>query len=305
MLDLLLHNFWLKLLALGLGCLVWLHVATEKLYRFEARLPVNSLSLRDPYTISSQVPDSITVLLEASGKQYVRQKWRTGGLRISAMSMTSGLYLVPLSSANTFLEPMQPDFRLADVVAPQEIELRVEPQAEKIVPIRAIFAGRADNGFMIGDPVVVRPDSVLIRGPRSLIDTLTSIETEPIDLRGLRNSATVRGQIRKPLSSVRMVRDSVSATVPIIASSVRTFASIPIRLFHAPAGKNGSFSPQHVTVQVEGPAALVDSLVAAQISVTADARTADSIGRVSLLIEVPRPARIVGSSASSIWLDKR
>lgn len=305
MAGLLLHNIWLKLLALLLGVMVWLHVATQKEYRFETRLPVGGIAVRDPYTVSSELPDSITVLLQATGKQYLTGAWSESRVRLSALSMTSGLYLVPLSSANTFLDPARADVRLDEVLFPQEIELRIEPHAEKTVPLIAAVGGRADAGYEIGMPLSVEPSVVLIRGPRSYIDTLSGLSTTPVSLAGLRNNATIRTSIARPALPVRLAVDSVMVTVPIFPSRVRTFEKIPVRLFHAGSGrKQLSVDPKEITVQVQGPRDLVDSLIAAQISVTGDARHIDSAGRIPLIIECPRPMRIVGSSASAVWIEE-
>ncbi len=37
----LLENFWLKIVALIMGLLLWFHVATEKIYNYEVRVPIS------------------------------------------------------------------------------------------------------------------------------------------------------------------------------------------------------------------------------------------------------------------------
>ena len=55
------QNIWLKIIALGLGLLLWFHVATEKIYIYEITLPLKEIVLKDDFTLSNDPPESLTV----------------------------------------------------------------------------------------------------------------------------------------------------------------------------------------------------------------------------------------------------
>src|SRR5512147_227367 len=99
----LLENILLKLLALVLGSRVWLHVATEKPYTYEVRLPLTEVALKEKLILADPPPDSILVAVSATGKQLLRQSWRHKGLRINATQYQAGSHTISLSTANTFL----------------------------------------------------------------------------------------------------------------------------------------------------------------------------------------------------------
>src|SRR3989304_9339473 len=99
----LLHNFWLKIMALVMGLLVWLHVATEKTYEYELKLPITHVALKDSLTLSRQPPDSLLVAVSANGKQLLRRKWRDRGLRVNASQYRPGRFTLSFSTENTSL----------------------------------------------------------------------------------------------------------------------------------------------------------------------------------------------------------
>ena len=53
------HNHWLKVAALGIGSLIWLHVVTEKLYTFDLKLPLKQVTLRSNLVLATLPPGAI------------------------------------------------------------------------------------------------------------------------------------------------------------------------------------------------------------------------------------------------------
>ena len=77
-------NIWLRVIAIVMGILLWFHVATEKVYNYEVKLPVSEVILNDKMALASDIPDTLAILVSASGKQLLRQDWKEAGLRINA-----------------------------------------------------------------------------------------------------------------------------------------------------------------------------------------------------------------------------
>jgi len=122
----LLENFWLKIVALIMGLLLWFHVATEKIYNYEVRVPISEIALDDSLTLANRPPDSITVVVAAKGKQLLRQTWRDYGVRILATAYGPGRHVVPLSAANTTLIAGGNRVAIDGVVSPTSINLHVD-----------------------------------------------------------------------------------------------------------------------------------------------------------------------------------
>ena len=99
----LLENFWLRVVALLMGILLWFHVATEKQYTYQLRLPVCEIALKKDLSLISDPVDSLDVIVSASGKKLLRKKWRKNGIRISATGFDAGRHSLDLNPSNAFL----------------------------------------------------------------------------------------------------------------------------------------------------------------------------------------------------------
>jgi hypothetical protein len=70
-------------------------------------------------------------------------------------------------------------------VTPSSITVQVERILERMVPVKADLIGPPPKGFEV-DSVRVKPESVRVRGPATVLGNLASLETGPITLRNVR-----------------------------------------------------------------------------------------------------------------------
>lgn len=87
----------------------------------------------------------------------------------------------------------------------------------KVVPR---LTGSLPAGFVLKDVAVV-PRSVDVRGPRSEVQHLTQVETEPIDLSRLQGSLSRVVPLRNPGRSVKLVgKREVQVTLEVARQGV-------------------------------------------------------------------------------------
>jgi YbbR domain-containing protein len=68
-------------------------------------------------------------------------------------------------------------------IEPREIEIVLDRRAQKSVAVRAVVA--PESGYALDGPVRVTPPLVQVSGARSLLGTLDSLPTAPLDLKGV------------------------------------------------------------------------------------------------------------------------
>ena len=59
------ENFWVKIAALVLAVLLWLHVATDKTYQMQLALPLTQVELSGDLTLTEPPPESVLVVVTA------------------------------------------------------------------------------------------------------------------------------------------------------------------------------------------------------------------------------------------------
>ncbi|MFH1752791.1 MAG: YbbR-like domain-containing protein [Candidatus Omnitrophota bacterium] len=87
----------------------------------------------------------------------------------------------------------------------------------KKVPIKLNIIGEPKAGYGVAyDRIAIKPNEFLIVGPKSIIERLTSIDTEPVDITGSSKTFMKDVSIVPPTKGI--IREKfVTVTVPILA----------------------------------------------------------------------------------------
>lgn len=295
-------NIWLKFLALFIAILVWLHVATEKDYIFELTLPVKEISVRDTLVLAAPLPDSLTVTVSSTGKQLFRKRWRREGLRLNVTHLGSGRHNLELSAMNTSMIWGHADVALVEVLSPEVVQIELDAATRSQVPVVLDFKSQPDEGLAFNGPLEIKPATVILIGPRRRIDSVESIQTEPLSFAGLRGHVAMRAALEMPAGfGFEIQPDSVLIIFDVVPVKSRILSGVPILVFNAP-GRTIQLEPRVVDVQLEGPPNLIDTLTTTAVAVSADYRAIDNNRWVQLKIDVPRQLRVVALSADSVHI---
>ncbi|UCD64295.1 MAG: hypothetical protein JSW34_02320 [Candidatus Zixiibacteriota bacterium] len=298
-----LDHFWLKITAVVLGLLLWIHVATEKVYNYELLLPLNTVVLSDNHSLAQAPPESLTVVVSATGKQLLRQKWRERGLRITATQLGAGRHRLELTTANTSLESPAGSITLQEIVSPSSVMLNVDLVAESRLPVIPDIDAEPDDGFVVSEIALTDEQEVTVSGPRSIISRMVNVRTEKKTLRGIRNNLNLRLAVAKPEGHGTAVRpDSVSVSVRVIPVKTRIFENVPVAVYNSPVGRSIRVEPPAVTVEVTGPPAEIDLLNRNALIVSADFSDLNAENRAPIKIDCPSKFKIRNSSTDSVTI---
>ncbi|MEA3296311.1 MAG: YbbR-like domain-containing protein [candidate division Zixibacteria bacterium] len=299
----LLDNLSIKLVALALGLLLWFHVATEKTYHHTLQLPVTDIMLGKGLTLARIPPDSLEVVVSATGKQLLRRKWRERGLKINAVQLSAGRHNVDLTPVNTSLISASEFVTLEKVVIPVSTEFYVDRRAETMISVTPDIVALPGEGFAVAGISPPEPAQVKLTGPRSLIDGFSTVFTDRKELDGLRNNLTISLPLTQPRGyGIRLEPDSVTLSVEVVPVRTRVFDNIPIVLYNVPPASTVSTSPNELTVILTGPPDDIDSLNATVLAASADYTRVDSQGRVAVNIYCPAKFRVKNSSVDSVTI---
>ncbi len=297
------EHFWIKLIALILGLLLWFHVATDKVYNYQLRLPINEVVLDNDLTLSQAPPESLMIMVSATGKQLMRQKWRERGVKVVANQFGIGRHQLQLTSSNTSLASPARDISLEDIIAPKTITLNIDRIGEETFKVKPDLVIETENGYAVSRISTPEPSEVTVTGPESQLRKITQIDTEQRELSGLRTDLKLTLPLAKPnIFGVTLDPDSATVTIEVVAVKTRVFENIPIVIYNAPSGKTAVSNPAVLSVELTGPPADIDLLNRNAIIASADfsKRTAD--GKAAIKIDCPSKFRVEKSSADSVTI---
>ncbi len=218
-----------------------------------------SVSSRNPSQVVVSGPTSLVktvssaqVLLDVSGLTETHS-WEEGFQLLDAQQQEiPGALSVSTSSVRVTVE-----------VYPIRV-LTLSQEADQLT------SGQVPEGYRV-DQVEVNPTQVVVAAEQALLDGLTELTIEPVDLTGATQTFTAIAQVQTLKGIKYLSSDEVSVTVTISEQELtKRFSNVSLNLENQPQGMRAMPSAKRVDVKVTGPYSLVSQLIREDIQATVD-----------------------------------
>ncbi len=184
--DAVVRHWPLKLAALALSVILWVMVTLEKP---DTRLVGVQLDLALAPGVAPAEPLPPVKAIVAGPRRELIKLSAPLVLRAAIPESAVGTRRRLAISPADVQVPQTVKVTVQDV-EPREVEVVLDRLAEKSVAVRALV--EPESGYALDGPVVVAPATVKISGARSLLNALDSVDTEPVDLKGVGGGAFER-----------------------------------------------------------------------------------------------------------------
>lgn len=253
--DFFFSNPWMKVISLALAFFLWIWVRGERKIEVSVNVPVQITNKPERLFILGEVDPFVSVRL--IGPQ-------------TRLSRIDDDYFKPyelnLSEARKGSNPFwvhEEDFRIPHGVritriVPQLIRIKLDELEERLVSIKPKFVDILEEGFELGESVVM-PSHTRILGGKKELAAIQHVFTEPISLSGRRGSFEVEVSVppqglgsndeeKKVLVKVNVIENEVSRILHNVPVTVRGFQG------------TAKIEPDTVSLNVKGPAGKVAAL---------------------------------------------
>ena len=267
MLEILFRNWPFKLLSVALAFALWVAVTGENIIVQDYDVPLE-ISLGDGYTLVGSPPDRGDVRLRGPETllRQINPLRHEMELLLDLSEATPGERTIQLGPDNLLGLPR--GVEIARIV-PNRLSLLVDEQMQRTIPVAPSFMGEPPPGYPFYDARAT-PETVTVVGPKSKVESVSRMRTDPIPLENRMESFVARvGAV--PDSPEIRVLDSRLLTVRVevdVAPTEVAFDSVPVVL----AGQvyEASARPETLRVVLTGPPALLESIEATQIRAVVD-----------------------------------
>lgn len=249
----------LKVTALLLSLLVWAYAALDRTYTVALAVPVVLTKTDTRQILVAVEPSEATVTLSGRGKDLVNLRPKQLRFLLGRVESRLGRKQVKLTAAELNLPP---GVTLA-AIEPEYVELHVNEASVRTVPVQVPFKGQPASNTMV--TVNRPPATVRLLGPESELRTITSVNTETLDLARISGPGTVRLRVVPPAPALVTEPESVDIAVVIEKEAARIFLGVPVRVV-GPAGRQVEIEPNEAQIAIAGPAHSIDSLQSEQIT---------------------------------------
>lgn len=244
--------------------------------------PASGYTLMDPVTS----PDEVTL---SGAKDYINS---VGSVIVSAdvddldSNYSKNLLIQVLDFAgNNITDKFSVNPSTANIVIPV-----VTDSPEKSLAVNASVIGEPAKGYQVSR-VVVEPSTVKAFGDLAQLNSIYYLETEPINLTGLKKSYSQNVNIVVP-GGITLSQSSVTVIVQIEPVSTATFKRDIIYAQNLAAGLSCDLSGIQVEVVVSGPETYIDSVAANEIVPYVDCSGISTPGEYTLPLSATLPANV-------------
>ncbi|HXV77835.1 MAG TPA: CdaR family protein [Candidatus Polarisedimenticolaceae bacterium] len=282
MLDTLVANWPLKLLALVLAFAIWVSVTGENRVVQDFKVPLE-VRLPASYVLASHPPTTVDVRLRGAESVMRRLEPLPMLVRVDLDDPAVGTREVLLSETHLSGVPKGVD---VDFIDPSRTTITIEERSQREVTLEPTFLGQPAEGFTLYN-ARLSPSRVRVEGPVSDVDRLEVLRTTPIRLDGRSEPFVARVSVVPEGDFVRLM-DSMTVNVRVVvdmAAVERPIKHIPIGIIGA--GPGTTVAPSAVDVILSGPPRLLDLIDGDQVRPTVDAgQVATDSGRTRLPIRI-------------------
>lgn len=204
-------NWGLKLVSLCLALTLWFFVTSKGKTEMTLTVP---LELRN-------IPQSMAVVGDVAGSLEVRVQGQERVLRdITAGKKVVGILDLSMTRSGENSVHISPD----DIRRPSgvtvthmslsTVAVKLEPLIRKTFRLKPVLRGKPAAGYRLGR-ITVTPPRITVEGPASVLRTLTSLQTLPLDIQDAHESMTIEPKIDYQGKSVKLLEKNISVRITI------------------------------------------------------------------------------------------
>ncbi|GHV82867.1 hypothetical protein AGMMS50212_02070 [Spirochaetia bacterium] len=174
---------------------------------------------------------------------------------------------------------------------PKVIEIELDRIKRKSLPVIPKIEGQAAKGYSIVSEHIT-PSHVIVQGPESLVDKISSLDTEPIDLEGSRVDIYKVVTIVTPEPLIVLVGSSQAAFNAVIGSvntATRQFGNLIINAVNIPNGFSVELDVKTVTVTLDGIESELSEILLDGNFLTVDCSGINDEGEYDLPVSIMLP----------------
>lgn len=244
---------------------VWVSIALSDEYYSIYKLPIEVIDLPVGYTVGNDLPQTITVRLKADGWKLMSFELGSSKYFYVSAKGDSGIVSASLVG-NVENNPwLATGINILDI-NPKNIRIIVEPLAEKKLSVIPQLNLDFKDGYNLATKVSIEPDSVLVKGPTSLIKTMNKFKTKEITLKNLDQKITLTSEL-ETLRGFETFPKTVEVTLDVQRIVENTIADIPVNVINKPANVEIVLIPNTIDCILRGGVNIlgkvtIDSIIA-------------------------------------------
>lgn len=255
-------NWGLKIISLVLAVGLWYYALGEENIEVTRVIPLKVTIENPQLTVAKLSTHVIQVTLSAPRSLIVD----LAGQEISALHKigseikSAGEYSFRIEHSEILLPSFQARVLM---IEPEVVTITIDEVIMQKLEIQPDFSGDPAIGYkLLKDEVRMDPNAILAQGPKSVLETMKSVKTEPIDLVGRIRSFHRTMEVQLPEGVKPMSESLVDVYIPIREEfDEKEFRDVPVRFLRVPESSGViTIEPERVSFFLKGSKRYLEGL---------------------------------------------
>ncbi|MFN3821118.1 MAG: YbbR-like domain-containing protein [bacterium] len=260
-----------KIKMLFLALILWLFVKTEEEYDHSIFVPIEVKGVPENQVLINVPPPQAKVRFSGRGRALLALQFFYHPRLVINLAEHPGQSRWHLTSDMIFLDPSLP-ISVLEVLEPKEVEITIDRLISSKLPVKVIWGASVEPGWVLGE-WKMSPESVLVKGPASLVNKLSWLETQVADLGGRGEIGEVKLKVIKPEhESILITPENVSVNYRMERLTEIIQKGLNIEVKNLPSQVKAIVEPPTGMVHLAGAMSRVAALKPEQVSLWADYR---------------------------------
>jgi len=262
-------NAGVKLLALLVAVVIWFNAIGQQEDERTFVVPLQFVGLADTLTITGRVPGDVQIAVTGTRRDLLLLELKKISVALNMNRLEPGRYTQRLSVSDVVLPP-EVEPRKVRIISPLLVDVNLETLVTRRARVAVSLSGSLPGNQIFSAVPEAVPGWVLVTGPGSLVGRMDKVFTQPIDLSRMRESGERDVDIEIGGSAISCEPRRVKVGLYVSERGRRVLANIPPTVLVDETGVIAEVIPNTVSLTLEGPKALLDTLTSRDVSVLID-----------------------------------
>ena len=258
----------LKIVSLALAVLLWIQVASSHSEVRTVQIPLRLVGLPEGLTLAgNRLPREVRIRGRSSKLNFLANRLfrrSLGEVVVRLNDLHAGIRFERALAPSDVRTPLE------DVVVdpPVVLAFTVDTLLVRRLPVIPVVEGELPRDRLLAGRITVAPESVTVRGPGRFLGDVSRVETAPVDMARIRQTARLKRPVLPPAAATEVSPQEVTVTVPVAERRERVLEHLPVVPLLDAGMRGVDVFPPVVSVRLSGPADSLAALTPAAVAVT-------------------------------------
>lgn len=218
-----------------LSATFWFVNALNKDRELTLTIPLEYVDIPKNLMFEEELPSEVSVKVKDLGVNlwtYIRNKPESVSVRFEKGNAEKGNFNISnLQLLSLVSERLLPSTSIL-LISPESINTTYVRLYSKKIPVRLNSEISLENQYMFCSPIEIFPEEVEVYGPRNVLDKLTELTTEKLEIKELRDTITRFVSI-KPIKSLQYSVDKIKVKACAEMFTEKSI-SLPVQIINNP-----------------------------------------------------------------------